>query len=319
MPFIIGMVVALVFRRLIDFITNKTHFKRTFVSIIVLIIFYALVIFLISMIGFKVFTFFKDLILGLPTLYNESIHPAFQKATDDLINRFPAVTPYVNDFLQNINDSIASFLSNTSTTILGTVTGLAGQLPVLLIRLIFTIVASFFFTIDYYRISSFVIKQFNGSRKEMFYKLKDNGIGTLGKFAKAYSAIISITFLELSFGFLILGIPNAFLFGVLIAIIDIMPIIGTGAVILPWSIIAFVMGNPKIGVGMLVIYIVITCVRQILEPKIVGQQIGLHPIITLILMFIGAQLMGILGLLLLPIIATIIKKFNDEGTIHIFK
>ncbi|MDF2611951.1 MAG: putative rane protein, partial [Lachnospiraceae bacterium] len=123
----------------------------------------------------------------------------------------------------------------------------------------------------------------------MILKLKDNGIGTLGKFIKAYAAIISITFLELSAGFWILGIPNALLFGGLIAIIDVMPILGTGAVLLPWSIIAFILGNTKVGIGMLVIYIVITVVRQSIEPKIVGQQIGLHPIVTLILMFVGAQ------------------------------
>ena len=80
-----------------------------------------------------------------------------------------------------------------------------------------------------------------------------------------------------------------------------------------------ILGNTKIGIGILIIYIVITVVRQTVEPKIVGQQIGLHPIITLILMYIGAQLMGVLGLFILPIMATIVKKLNDEGTIHLFK
>ena len=188
-----------------------------------------------------------------------------------------------------------------------------------MIKLIFTIVSSFFFTIDYYKISDFLIEQFSGERKKIVLNLKDNVLGTLGKFIRAYAAIISITFLELSFGFFILGIPNAFLFGALIAFIDILPILGTGAVLLPWSIISFILGNAKLGFGMLILYIIITAVRQTIEPKIVGQQIGLHPIITLILMFVGAQLMGVLGLLLLPVIATIIKKFNDEGTIHIIK
>ena len=118
-------------------------------------------------------------------------------------------------------------------------------------------------------------------------------MGTIAKFIKAYSAIISITFLELSIGFWILGIPNPFLFGAMIAFIDILPILGTGAVLLPWSVIALVLGNTKIGIGMFILYIIITAVRQTIEPKIVGQQIGLHPIITLILMYVGAQLMGV--------------------------
>jgi predicted PurR-regulated permease PerM len=94
--------------------------------------------------------------------------------------------------------------------------------------------------------------------------------------------------------------------------------LGTGAVLIPWAIIALVLGQTKIGIGMFVLYIIITAVRQAIEPKIVGEQIGLHPIMTLILMYVGAQLMGVLGLLLLPVIATIIKTLNDEGTINLF-
>lgn len=319
MPFVIGMVMAMIFRHLIDILAKKTHIKRTFVSLFVLIAFYALLGYIISMIGVKVFSYIKDLVNGLPDLYDETIKPAFNAIAADLIQHFPGVEVYLNDFVNNINDPIFSFIKTTSSTALGIITGLAGQLPSLLIKLIFTIVASFFFTIDYYRITRFVIRQFTGTRREMILKLKDNGIGTLGKFIKAYAAIISITFVELSLGFWILKIPNAFLLGALVAIIDVLPILGTGAVLLPWSIIAFVLGNTKVGIGMLLLYLIVTAIRQTIEPKIVGQQIGLHPILTLLLMFVGAQLMGVLGLLLLPIIATIIKKLNDEGTIHLFK
>lgn len=319
MPFVIGMIVAVIFRRSIDWIEEKTHIKRIFISISLLIIFYGIIGYVVSLIGYKVFSFLTDLFNNLPTLYKSTIEPALVKGINNLILNYPVVEPYVNDFLANISKSILSFLSNASTTVVGTITGLAAQLPTLLIKFIFTIVSSFFFTIDYYRLTHFIIVQFKGERREMLLKLKDNGIGTLGKFIRAYAAIISITFVELSLGFWILGIPNPILFGGLIAIIDVMPILGTGAVLLPWSIIALVMGNTKIGIGMLIVYIVITAVRQTIEPRIVGQQIGLHPIVTLILMYVGAQLMGVLGLLILPIIATILVKLNEEGTIHLFK
>lgn len=318
MPFVIGLFIAVIFRRLIDFITEKLHIKRTVVSVFILIIFYGLLVLLISLIGMKLFTFVKDLFGQLPKLYEETIQPALKKAADNLIVQFPGIQTYVEDFILNINDTIFRFVTNASSSVIGNITGFAGKLPSLLIKMIFTIVASFFFTIDYYRISDFITRQFSGERLEMLYKLKDNGIGTLGKFIKAYATIITITFIELSIGFGIIGIPNAILFGALIAVIDVLPILGTGLVLLPWSLIAFILGNHKVGIGMLILYILITVVRQSIEPKIVGQQIGLHPLLTLLLMFIGAQLMGVLGLLLLPIIATIIRKFNDDGTIHLF-
>jgi sporulation integral membrane protein YtvI len=237
----------------------------------------------------------------------------------NLSDKYPETKNYLDNFLYNIDSSIFSFLNKASSAVLSKITSFAGQLPALIIKLIFTIVASFFFTIDYHKIARFIILQFNMEHRQMILKLKDNGIGTVGKFIRAYSIIISITFIELSVGFWIIGIPNSFLFGGLVAIIDILPIIGTGAVLLPWSIISFIIGNTKVGIGMLILYIVITVVRQTLEPRIVGQQIGLHPIVTLLLMYVGAQLMGVLGLFLLPIIATLLLKMNKDGTIKLFK
>jgi len=319
MPFVIGLFIAILFRKIIDYIEKKIRIRRSFVSVFILIIFYGLLAFIISVIGAKAFTFLKDLFSQLPDLYRYTIEPALEKTADNIMEQFPDIRPYVEDFLLNINDTIFSFVKTASANVISRITGLAGRVPSLIIKLIFTIVSSFFFTIDYYKISDFLMRQFNGSRKEMVIRLKDKGIGTIGKFIRAYSAIITITFAELSVGFLILGIPNPFLFGAMIAIIDILPILGTGAVLLPWAIIALILGNTKTGIGMFILYLIITAVRQTVEPRIVGGQIGLHPIITLILMYVGARLMGVLGLLLLPVIATIIKTLNDEGTIHLFK
>lgn len=319
MPFVIGMFIALLFRHMIDIIHEKTKVKRAFVSIFVLTVFYSILAVLISLIGLKVFTYIENLFYSLPALYENTIANAIEMIADNLMLRFPEIRSYVEEFLNNMSETIFAYLKTISSTVVSAITGIAGQLPALLIKLIFTIVSSFFFTIDFYRIGEFIMRQFKGDRKMMVLKLRDNGIGTLVKFIKAYSLIITITFFELSIGFWILRIPNAFALGLLVAVVDILPILGTGAILLPWSIIAFILGNYKIGIGMLLLYIVVTAVRQTIEPKIVGQQIGLHPIVTLLLMYVGAQLMGVLGLLLLPILATIIKTLNDEGTIHLFK
>ncbi len=319
MPFVIGFFIAVIFRKPIDFLASKTKIKRSFVALFVLIVFYGLVAYLVNLGGYKIFTFLTNLFNGLPIMYENVIKPALDQILSSLMDRYPSIAPYLDDFIININDSIFNFLKSASTTVISTLTRLATQLPTLLIKLIFTIVASFFLTIDYKRITRFIVLQFKGERRVMILRLKDNVFGSLGKFIKAYSAIISITFLELSAGFWIIGIPNPVLFGLLVAIVDIMPILGTGAVLLPWAIIALILGNTKVGIGMLLLYVVITAVRQTIEPKIVGQQIGLHPLLTLILMYVGAQLMGVLGLMILPIIATILVKMNNDNSIHLFK
>ena len=319
MPFVIGLIIAVAFRHVIDLIEKKTRIKRIFVSIFILIFFYTMIGLVVSLIGVKAFTFIGTLFNGLPDLYKDTILPALKTVTDNLASNFPSIKLYLEDFIKNIDQSTFSFISNASSTVVGMVTGLAGQVPTLLIKFIFTIVSSFFFTIDYYKLTHFIILQFNGDRREMILMLKDNVIGTLGKFIRAYSVIISISFLELSLGFWILGISNPLLLGGLVALIDIMPILGTGAVLLPWSIVSFIMGNTKLGIGIMILYVFITIVRQTIEPRIVGQQIGLHPILTLILMYVGAQMMGVLGLLSLPILATLLVKLNNDGTIHLYK
>lgn len=318
MPFVIGFVVAVVFRPLIDKIEKKTHIKRSFVSIVILLFFYAVVIFLFMILGAKVFSFLKDLFYQLPNLYVKTIEPALTGITEGFLFSFPEVEYYLEDILSSISDSVFSFISNASTTVVSAITGFAGSIPSLLVTVIFTIVATFFFTIDYHPIVRFIVRQFPKEKREMVIHVKDSFLSTIFKFIKAYTTLITITFIELSIGFSVLGISNPFLVAFLVAVVDIMPILGTGAVLIPWAIIGFIFGDTTLGIGMLVLYIVITVVRQTLEPKVVGQQIGLHPIVTLMCMFVGAQLFGIIGLFLLPITATILKKMNDEGTIHLF-
>ena len=255
MPFVIGIVIAMSFRNLIDLIEKKTHIKRVFISILTLLVFYSLLGFIISLIGVKMVNFISSLFYNLPTLYKETLLPALNTVTDNMIDKYPSTRTYLDNFMSNIDQSVFTYLSQISTKVVSMATGFAGMLPTLLIKFIFTIVSSFFFTIDYYKITRFIVRQFKPEHQKVILNLKDNVIGSLGNFIKAYAAIISITFAELSIGFWILGIPSPFLFGLLVAIIDIMPILGTGAVLLPWSVIAFIIGNTKVGMGMLILYI----------------------------------------------------------------
>lgn len=319
MPFVIGIFVAAILRNSIDLISKKTRLKRSFVSIIILLIFYSIIILLAIMVGAKVISSIIELFSKLPAFYTETLEPAFNTVTNNLLTRFPDIETLLEKQLDVINDTIFGYIKSTSESVISAATRLATQIPSLIINLIFTIVSSFFFTIDFHKIVDFVLRQLSSEKRNMVIRVKDNIIGTLGKFIKAYATLITITFVELSIGFSILDIPNAIVLAVVVAIVDIMPILGTGAILIPWSIIGFVLGSTKIGIGMLILYLIITTVRQSLEPKVVGQQIGLHPVVTLICMFVGAQMLGILGLFLFPVLVTILKKMNDEGTIHLFK
>ena len=128
-----------------------------------------------------------------------------------------------------------------------------------------------------------------------------------------------MTFLEIAVGLLIIGVKNAFGIAILIALFDILPVVGSGIVLLPWAIFTLFAGNLPTGIGLLVLYIVVIVVRQIMEPKIVGDRVGLHPLVTLLSMVLGTYLFGGIGLLGLPITVALLHALNKQGAIHLYK
>jgi len=181
------------------------------------------------------------------------------------------------------------------------------------------IISTFFIAVDYDKLSEFVLRQFTGKARKLILDIKQYVIGTLFVYLRSYALIMSVTFVELSVGLSLLSIPNALIIALCIAFFDILPILGTGGVMIPWTIITFFQGDYKTGVGLVVVYVIITVVRNIIEPRIVGSRIGVHPVATLIAMFLGAHFFGILGLFGFPITLSLLRHLNDTGTIKIFK
>ena len=137
---------------------------------------------------------------------------------------------------------------------------------------------------------------------------------TITIYVKSYSLLFLLTFVELLIGFSILKIDYAPLISTIVAIFDILPILGVGGVLLPWSVIGFMTDNLFIGIGVLILYLIIAFIRNIAEPKLVGDQIGLHPLATLIFMYLGLQFLGFLGMFLFPVTLSVIVGMKREQT-----
>ena len=136
---------------------------------------------------------------------------------------------------------------------------------------------------------------------------------------RSYALIMSITFVELSIGLTLAGIKHPVLVAFIIALFDILPVLGTGGIMIPWTILTAIQGNGPMALKMLAIYVVITVIRNIIEPKIVGSQLGLHPVVTLCSMFVGAQVFGVIGLFGFPIGLSLLRYLNDHGVIRLFR
>lgn len=323
LPFVVGFGIAFILKPLINFLTKKLKIKRKVVAGLTVLVFYATVGALVTLLLFKIGLEVKDLFTKLPSLYLNTIEPLIYelsaKVENILVNLDPALLDAIKQSLASIADSLGSIVSSVSSGAVSLITSTVSVVPSFFIIVIFSIISSFFFAMDYEKITSFVIRQFSPKGKEIILNIKEYIVGTLFKIVKAYSILIFITFIELSIGLSILRIENAISIALLIACVDILPVLGTGGIVIPWIFIELFKGNTALAIGLTIIYVVITIIRNILEPKIVGEQIGLHPLIMLICMFVGVKFFGVLGLFVLPIIMIILKNLNDSGKIHIFK
>lgn len=323
MPFLFGFLIAFCLNPLANLIVKKTKTSRKVVSILLLLAFYAVVGSLITILGTRFILFLRDAFLGLPAFYDHTIAPTLIIIQDKLELLAKELNPTLIEFIdmagQSIANNLSSLVSSVSGSAISFVTEAASRVPSFFVKFLLTIIVSFFCVVDYYTITSFITKQMPPKAKDLVFKIKTSGIDVVFKFAKAYAILLSLTFIELSIGLTLFKIPNSILLAFFISLVDILPILGTGTIIIPWGVICLILGNYPLGIGLLIMYLIITVVRQSLEPKVVGKQIGLYPLVTLVCMFIGAQLFGFVGLFGLPIAVTIVVQLNRTEELHLFK
>lgn len=318
-PFLIGLAIALLVRYLSKLIIQDSPANQKLVYLFVLVIFYLFLIALILIGGVKIADLVGTFFNRLPNLYMKDIQPAISDLMFSITERFPNVREFAEASYQSINQTLLNFVEKASNSVLNRLTGVAGTLTSMLIMTIFTIVSSVMFTLDLDRMVLFLKRQMSDRTLHIYESVVYN-IGNTGfRFLRAYLIIIGVTFIELSIGFTILGLSNAFVLALLIALMDALPVIGTGTVMIPWIIYTLILGDIKRAISLIIIYAVIFVVRQAIEPKVVGDQIGLHPIIILVCLYVGVRLFGIVGMFILPLAITILKKLNDDRVVSVLR
>ena len=196
---------------------------------------------------------------------------------------------------------------------------LAGRIPSFLVNTIICLIATVFIAVDFDGIRRFILCNLPEKPLQMVIDVKDTFLDIIWQFIRSYFVIFLITATELTAGLWIIGMESPLFFGAVIAIFDAFPIVGSGMFLLPWGVFKLVAGKLWQGVGLVALYLVITVVRQIIEPKIVGKHVGLRPIVTLVCMYAGTKLFGGIGLLALPVMVAILTDMNDRGLIHLFR
>lgn len=323
MPFIIGFVFAFAAKPAAAGLHKVTHINRKFSGFLVIILEYALIILLIWALGSKIFGSLKDIFTELPGYFDSNILPFINMIAKDIESFAERISPetmqQVYSMLESAADNIRNFVMTVSSRMLSSLAGFTGAIPFFLLSLVFTILASIFISMDYDGITLFLKKQLPPKIVVLLSDAKQQIGKTVLKYLRAYIIIFLITFTELAIGLSILQIKNSIGLAILIAVADILPVIGTGCVLVPWATWALVTQNYALALGLVILYVVILVIRNFTEPKIVGDQLGLNPVVTLIAIYIGYRIMGVGGMIMLPIITTILVGLHKSGKIRLWK
>lgn len=325
MPFVLAFVIAYVLRRPIRFLSRVVHVPKGLVAVLLVVLTYGVIGLLLALAGIRITATITSLVQQIPSFYYSHILPALTELFTWLEELLAKLDPSLMSALQELQtqliDMLWQLVSSFSGLLLGGVslaTSLATSLPVFLIRMLLMVISTFFITIDYEKIVRFCLGCLRGNTRRVVLQIKAYVVGTLFVCIRSYALIMCITFVELSIGLSIIGIERAMLVALLIAIFDILPVLGTGGIMIPWVILSALGGDLPQALALLVLYVIITVIRNIIEPRIVGAQIGLHPVLTLMSMFVGNHLFGIVGLFGLPILLSLLRYLNDNGTISLF-
>lgn len=323
LPFIIAFIFASILKPIIMFLNGKLRFNRRVAAVLVVALFYIIVFAVISFVGVKIFIAIKGFVVKMPEIYQDSISP-FLTRVFEVVDRFfmeanPDGVGAMDELASGITGSLGALVSDMSKTLLNYITALAASIPELLLKLLILVISTFYMALDYRAISNFIMRQFSDRTRVLITDIRMTLSKTVGKYIRSYALILVITFVELSIGLLIVGIDNAVLVAAGIAIVDIFPVVGSGTILIPWTIICLATGKIGRGIGLGVVYIIVTVIRNIIEPRIVGQNIGVHPLVMLICIILGIYLFGGMGLFIMPLGAAIIKSLNDRGKIHLYK
>ncbi len=338
LPFLVAIAAAMILQKPVNFISRKTPIKRGLASVFcVLLAFFAIIAVLVLLgiwAGSELKGFIDYIIIQMEDI------PAFiDKIEDYLANGLSflpdkaenAVTSFIGDKLSSLLDapnkpageSMSIDFSALSTPLMS-ILDTAKAIPTTLVSILVALIACCFMTSDYKTLRGLVLGFFRPETRDKIIRAKNLLIPSLGKMAKAYGKIIAITFCEISLGLgllKLLGIFDSgyiFIIALIIALIDIVPVLGTGTVLIPWAAISLFNGDYAMAIGLVIMYVCITVIRQIIEPKLVAAQLGIPAFLMVIAMFMGTKLFGFIGLFLLPITLVMLKLLNDEGIIKLF-
>ncbi len=316
LPFIFAILIAVLVEPVVHFFENKLHFKRVLAVLTSLLLVIGGFVYILSML-------ISVIIKQLTNIYRTT-----QSSADTMIPELISGISQIRLFflrldlpLQIQNTMQASIQQTIEwgqqliSTVINSLVSFVTILPGVMIFLMIATVATFFIIKDRALIRSFVLHIIPPGMRDSSQNVLGKLIKAFVGFIKAYSILISITFILTLVAMKILDVQYALTLALIIAVADILPVLGPGTIYVPWIIWEFISGRIGMGIALLVAYVIISAVRQFLEPKIIGDNIGLHPLVTLMSLYVGLKLGGVVGMIMGPVCVVIFIAIYRTGVL----
>jgi len=315
-PFVVGFLISAIISPLVGFIQRKLRIARSITTIFLIII----IILLIAIAGSSLFNRIvfeaRYMVSALPGTLEELTQMIYR--LEDWFEGNMSIVPaeFVPDFNETINTVLANLTSYAGDFAMTVSVGFVTGIPMLIMNVFLCLLSAFFFTKDKKMIGENMMKAIPEWLKTRLRTIQMGFLSAIGGYVRAQLTIMSVVASISILGLSIQRHPYAFLMGLVAALCDTLPMIGTGLVFWPWALFSVIQGNYTFALGLVIINVLCFVTRQILEPKVLGQQIGLHPLIVLIGIYLGLKVFGVVGLFLGPILMVIAKLILKNAPVN---
>lgn len=316
LPFILGYVFSLIAKPLVKFLQKRLKIPKGIAAVLVMVFIFGILGGIAAAVIYKIVNEVKNLYFSLQEnydaiqLYVQNIAEQFRTILSKL---HPSIQEAVTGWSDDVMEKLGMLINTSSEPVMDYAGSFAKALPKIFVSTIVFLLATFFMLSDFDFVSGVLKKIFKGSSREKFENVKKELKNYLGGYVKAQLIIMTIAFCIMLISFWLLDVNFGFIIAFGIALLDALPFFGSGAVLWPWSVISFVNGDIRRGFGLIIIYLIIIVTRQMIEPKIVSSKIGMHPLLTLMAMYVGYKTLSVGGMILGPIILMLIVSFYKAG------
>ena len=314
LPFLLGFGLSALAEPPVRVLRNRLGIPRRLAAFLTVLLLSAAVFGLLFLLGRVLFSQGQQLAARLPSLLSSLADP-LSKLHGGLLRlaaRLPqSVAPAAVEWIDRLFAGGSVVAGTASEWLLGFAGNVLALVPDIVLFLLTTILSAYLFCAERAQLSQTVQRLLPESWRERLSAVNQRLRGALGGYCKAQGYLILVTLAVLSVGLLLLRRRNALLLALVIAFVDALPVFGSGTILIPWGIISLLRGENGLAVGLLLLYAVASLTRTFLEPRFLGRQIGLNPLLTLISLYAGFRLFGILGMILVPVGVILLKQVYE--------